>query len=790
MGDRKMISSKVSSPVNRLEFSSEELLQQAIAGLLVRLPGVTGVQILQGSQEYGKDIVFNLAGGFGEQLRCGCVVKNSKVTGQADSPHGARTIVNQIQQAFDTEFYDGSGNEQLVQRVYVVTPEPLSPAAIASVKGRLRERMGQIVFVGGTELFDHFMKYWPTFHAEQVSALQQHLDALQEDLTRNSPVTRLAHLYNLEDADKPIPSAYVEQEFRLRLIDIQCNSVGRHYTPTGDFLRLQNWIIGEMKDAQDGLNLLLKYLRHAQMWGFVEQDDRHDASRLEIIVRAFNKALRDSFDESLRQAYTPMAQKVPVVGADAQVKLTDSDRLAEMAQNIVELADRCFDQIYEAADDSAKIFIKNGSWEGIIGDQRFPRVARLREFFEANPGPFCSVDGERFLELPRDILDKSSRPLLIVGPAGHGKTSFCKWSSLRDAERLRTTGNDMVPILIPLHHVSTSSIQSFDDLLKEQFTHSALLGQDSRSGKRLRIYLDGLDEVPDEAQRRLIIGASRVAFDAGRISSLVITARDYVVGPWLSWLLKVNLAGFGATEVDALVGRWLGPDSAEAATFKVQIDATPSLVPLMRTPLLATLILLVYRRTGRLPDNETRLYEIFVDLLTQGWDLAKGVLRKSRFGSHIKLAFLKTLASSIQGKRTKQFDFNEVARVVSSIIKVDHRILEDATAELIQDGIVVRTGSRYEFCHLSFQEFLTAKAYQGDPSHRGINRALQQYLEGDDWWFQVLRFYMGLSGNPGDLDRWLVRGERRASRVAEDYADRARELENTLVNMYPGLRRV
>lgn len=90
-------------------FSSEFLLQQAIAGLLARLPEISGVQILHGGQEYGKDIVFNVTGPFGETFHCACVVKNTKVTGEAGSSKGARTVFQQVEQALDTPYVDGEG---------------------------------------------------------------------------------------------------------------------------------------------------------------------------------------------------------------------------------------------------------------------------------------------------------------------------------------------------------------------------------------------------------------------------------------------------------------------------------------------------------------------------------------------------------------------------------------------------------------------------------------------------------------------------------------------------------
>ena len=73
-------------------FPSEAVLQQALAKLLSKIPGHTGVQILQGSHEIGKDIIFYTPGAFGQRDLNACVVKNTKITSSASSTAGARTV--------------------------------------------------------------------------------------------------------------------------------------------------------------------------------------------------------------------------------------------------------------------------------------------------------------------------------------------------------------------------------------------------------------------------------------------------------------------------------------------------------------------------------------------------------------------------------------------------------------------------------------------------------------------------------------------------------------------------
>src|ERR1700741_5325083 len=119
-------------------FPSEHVLHQALAKLLSKIPGHTGVQILQGSSELGKDLIFYTPGAFGQKDLNACVVKNTKITGNASSNAGARTVFNQTQQALDSPLLDENGHEQRVHRVFVITPHPIPPETITSIVGALR----------------------------------------------------------------------------------------------------------------------------------------------------------------------------------------------------------------------------------------------------------------------------------------------------------------------------------------------------------------------------------------------------------------------------------------------------------------------------------------------------------------------------------------------------------------------------------------------------------------------------------------------------------------------------
>jgi predicted NACHT family NTPase len=91
-----------------------------------------------------------------------------------------------------------------------------------------------------------------------------------------------------------------------------------------------------------------------------------------------------------------------------------------------------------------------------------------------------------------------------------------------------------------------------------------------------------------------------------------------------------------------------------------------ALTNLMRTPLLATLIIMVFRQTGGLPESRASLYESFIKLLSGGWDLVKGVLRESKFGERVKLQVLGTLANNLQESRRREFSGQDLKKALNS----------------------------------------------------------------------------------------------------------------------------
>lgn len=336
-----------------LEFTNENALQQAIAGLLTRLPNIEGVQITQGAREMGKDIIFVSKGPLGESLMCACVVKNHAITGNVDSSKGARTVLFQAQQAFDTPFIDGSGHDSWIQRVYIVTPCTMSQESLASIRGRLAERSGNTIFIFGSDLFELFKRWWPDFMPEEASALSRHIKTTASILAQN-PINDVAELYSLDISTKPSEQIYVAQDFVRRFPGLSIIPVSAFF-PSEKRL-YGGWSIAEIRDAQSELAPLSRYLTIAFHWGYATAEAR-SGEAIYARLTAFTEQLKASFNEGLRRAYTPTRPEIPNVGPDAKIVLNDRSTLLSSSKILINILESILEPLNKSFEEYS-VFIK------------------------------------------------------------------------------------------------------------------------------------------------------------------------------------------------------------------------------------------------------------------------------------------------------------------------------------------------------------------------------------------------------------------------------------------------
>ncbi len=770
-----------------INFPSEAMLQRALAGLLSRMPGVTGVQILQGSLELGKDLVFFLPGGFGEQILCACIVKNSRISGTVGRRESAPTLLQQAQQAFNSPHTDGTGKDIKVERVYIVTPFDLSPATITSVRGSLRERAGQIVFIGGAALFDLFKKYWPSFIADEATMMQEHLKSIRRELREDFSLGNVATHFDLGFISVTPQAFYVPQTFYRELCRIslgdtllapfRSNDIAVNeptvetFTNRPETVTLKVWalsaFINQLVKAERALEFLADWDEVVSNGTAARQNMRGLLSKiinelkLQLDSHLYPDGKRDGDLTSSEDLEIPLHLDQSRNRIDTSIRVNNTALRKEFCalkeqQELVLLE-------LQSALELLQSVLMTVHIEGLrlLSDSSFRKAANIDNCARAAPQGLFSLSSTNSLrvEFPTSLLDDWQGHLMIVGAPGFGKTSFCRWYALRDTERFSTGQTDVIPAYVPLHQLSKRALTSFTEMFLPNLGQSALLTGETLdlAEMRIRLYLDGLDEVASIDRRRELITIVRQAVANNRKYQVILTAREHIYGSWLEWLPRVALGEFNDEDISNLVSNWLGSRSYDSKEFFSQLHNATPLETLMRTPLLATLIILLFRRTGRLPKNKTRLYETWVELLSGRWEVAKGIMKESKFEQKRKLEFLTTLASKVHQGRHSIFSVSDFEIAFKETLSNSSQgNLEQMRTELLEDGLISRSGDDFHFPHLSLQEFLTASDIFMDPHSIKADALLADYLFGDDWWREVLMFYIGLMRRPKKTLGWLL----------------------------------
>jgi hypothetical protein len=770
-------------------FPSESDLRAAIADLLPRLQNAGEVKITHGAQEYGKDIVFRTRGPLLEAVLCACVIKNCKITGAVDSNRGAMTVLNQVKQCLGHPYVNAKGEPERVGRVYVMSPQECSPIAMNSITGELQERGGQLMFVCGKDLLDLFEAYLPGFLLLQSGLLGTYLSSLKQSLEEDTPLAHLAFRHGiLAKAKKITARAYVRPRFHKELAEFDMPAPRQL---NGDSFNaiVDKATIKELQEAIRQREVLISSI--AQAWEAPLED-----SELFTMVGHLSQ-LHDDLDSAWEAAYSRYKAKCrsgdvrPLGNHQVALKLTLEHDYLSWAQATTAAAEAVISDLrcaMERANSYARAAFPNPLAD--LCSSEFLAYAQMWDAARPDSSPIRMRKGGAVLRFSEDLLDEYGGDLLITAPAGYGKTSFCKWSALHDGQRFASGEAVPLPVYVPLHQFTRRQLGSFEEVFLKDAAIAGLakVRTEKHQVPSIRLYLDGLDEVPPELQRRIIELARSGA--ASYSMHVIVTARDHVFGPWLGWLPRLSLSELSEDQVNTLVTALLDGDASEADKFFSELAKVPVLRPLMKVPLLGTLVVAVYRNITALPEGKAELYRIFVDLLCGGWDMAKGVKRNSDFGSALKLRVLMRLASTQHEAKARVGTNTWFRNIVKETAPVLLDSWESLLGDIVQDGMLSRNGSTFAFPHLSFQEYLAARDL-ADPGNSTRDAILFRYLDGDDWWSEVMGFYVALSKRPRDMERWLMEGirttERKSRRSSsEEIRRRAQGLREVLMQSSPG----
>jgi formylglycine-generating enzyme required for sulfatase activity len=249
------------------------------------------------------------------------------------------------------------------------------------------------------------------------------------------------------------------------------------------------------------------------------------------------------------------------------------------------------------------------------------------------------------------------------------------------------------------------------------------------------LLLDGLDEAPSRIERQSMARLFEQATRAYPGCRFVVTTRP------LSYSGEATLAGFELAQIEPLgqgsiekfLEQWcrqVSPDSPNQAKLHLAelLEALRNRVEIRRmahNPVMLTALAVVHWNERRLPEGRAELYRSILRWLAQTREQRTGREPADRC-----LTLLQHLALAMQDRdslpghesqREVQVSRRQAAEILESQFSgaAEKQRLENALAFLDQEevdsGIIVSRGNEIRFWHLTFQEYLAARAIAGQP---------------------------------------------------------------------------
>ncbi len=730
-------------------------------------------------------MIFKSEGGIGEVLLNACVVKKDQLTGNVDSNQGLRTVFHQVEQALRIPFIDDNGERRSVARVYVITPYECSQTARQSIEDKLKDHSGQLTFLTGGRLFQLFAEHAPEYILFNSNFLSSYVAQLEYSFNSEDPLRFLATQHSIiSAASRSFRELYVPQDFYLDLALFESACQIPDLRPLLSDIGIQE------------LSRIAAHLKQlASLFAaFAAAEGLPESRRLESELTNFSSVLTELWEEKWN-FFRSDETRARESRKEALLRLPEADANYQRGVLLIREIDQPLSNLRRRISRANDFVSRSQSALKAIHSPEYLGYCQLRELSKAAPAMIPTKGPRKHIQLGNESSERVRLPLLITAPAGYGKTSFSKYNAVYDAEALAAGTGDVFPVYVPLHQLATLTVSSFEEAFLRAPDLRRMF-QDTLKGnlkRRIRLYLDGLDEVTTVMQQKTLVELATKAAQRDDRLQLVMTGRDYVTGPWLKPFARVHLSELTSIQSGTLVNRWLDNDKKSIGDFHDQVDKSPSIKRIMGVPLLASLTIAIFRKSRRLPENRNRLYEVFVDLLSGGWDLAKNVRRSTKFGTTSKLMVLRRLAGSwhlAQKREGSEADVRAAILQSAPMYLVQSELLLE---EILQDGLLSRSGLNLEFQHLSFQEYLAALD-MNDPTGAKQEQVLSAFLLGSDWWLGVLTFYIGLSGKPEDLSNWFIkvlrrlRGKHISLQANNDLPRRLEALIAQLSDAYPGFQ--
>ena len=336
--------------------------------------------------------------------------------------------------------------------------------------------------------------------------------------------------------------------------------------------------------------------------------------------------------------------------------------------------------------------------------------------------------------------------LVVLGKPGAGKTTFMKYLAMS------CLGNrfhgELVPIFVTLKAYAEERGQpSLESYILTEFEKRKVSQDVAKqlldNGKAL-ILLDGLDEVKKEDDRRVkqdIDQFSRDWLENRFAITCRIAAREYQFEKFT----EVEVADFDDGQIETFVNNWFRErDESKAERLLERLNGNKPVKELAKSPLLLTLLCLVFGERNDFPSKRSELYKEGLEVLMKKWDAKRNIEREiiyKHLSPQNKEDMLGQIAFNTFVNGEYFFRQEDLQRQIKDYIcnlpeasaePVALRLDSEMVLKAIEHhhGLLVeRARNIYSFSHLTFQEYFTAREIERERYFE----TLMQYIPNPQW---------------------------------------------------------
>jgi GTPase SAR1 family protein len=376
---------------------------------------------------------------------------------------------------------------------------------------------------------------------------------------------------------------------------------------------------------------------------------------------------------------------------------------------------------------------------------------------------------------------KNYQKLLVWGSPGAGKTTFLKHLAMHSA----SLENQPIPVFISLKAFANADEKpNLIDFIQGEFIQ--FISEPSQIVRslldlgRFIILLDGLDEVAETESDRIYCSINTLVEQYPK-NIFVLTCRSGASDYTFEHFTEVEIADFNETQVLLFVQKWFAscqePELGEK--FLAEIERNNSIKELTTSPLLLTMLCLVFADNYDFPRNRYLLTEDAVNILLRKWDATRRIDRNSEHKFNLpyqrKVNLLSQIAYEAFNQEPQKYLWHQselekiIENYLENILEIAPETLVDDSQEILQaieanHGLLVKQAQElYSFSHLTFQEYFVAHYIVESRNTETLNEVIKQHLTNRHW----REVFLMISGRLANTDKFLQMMFRKINMLVE-----------------------